>query len=277
MIGGHGDDDALVQRIFELGFKEVADFAATFPNQAHDDDVGFGPGDHLAHQDRLADARARNDGDALASSGGEQRVDRAHAKVERLGDTATVQDVAFDAVERPAAARDDRSLAVERLAHGIDDPADQPFADLHHIRLAVRLDARAIFQRHIIVEWHEQRLVAAKADDFGPADRPVRCDHPRARADRLAEACDLQHARVVAYQTADMARCTVLNLKMVEQAFRLGKRGLDHAQIPFMNGLPCRPSARAGATGARPGHPRPSRQPFRDVHSHDAWQGRRPS
>ena len=112
MIGRHGDHDALVHRVFELGFEEVADFAAALANQANDDDIGFGPGDHLAHQHGFTDPRACDDGDTLTAPGSKQRVDGADAEIERFGDAAAIEDIALDAIQGPDAARDDRPLAV---------------------------------------------------------------------------------------------------------------------------------------------------------------------
>ena len=61
-----------------------------------------------------------------AAPGGQQRIDRAHSEVERFGDATAVEDVAPNPVQRPDATRDDRPLAVERLAHRVDDTADEP-------------------------------------------------------------------------------------------------------------------------------------------------------
>ena len=84
MVGGHRDDDgALALVAGHVPLDEVGDFARALADQADDDDVGVGAVRDHVDQHRLADARARHDADALADPEGGQRVERAHAGVER--------------------------------------------------------------------------------------------------------------------------------------------------------------------------------------------------
>ena len=65
---------------------EFLDLAAALADQADHDHVGAGVARHHAEQHALADAGAGEQAHALAAADGEQRVDRAHAGVERRRD-----------------------------------------------------------------------------------------------------------------------------------------------------------------------------------------------
>ena len=70
----------------EDALDEFLHFAAALADQADDDDVGAGVARHHAEQHALADAGAGEQADALAATDGQQRVDRAHADIERRVD-----------------------------------------------------------------------------------------------------------------------------------------------------------------------------------------------
>ena len=189
MVGGNRDDDGLLAHFGrQLGFEEVADFATALADQADDDDVAFGAGDHLAHQHRFADARARDDRDALAFAGGEQAVDRAHAHVERTGDAAAAQRIDLAAGERPLELRLDRRAAVERIALCVDDSAEQGLAARDHAARAMRLDRRAGDERHVGVERQDEAAMTAKADDFAADIVIIRGLDADVAAERLGKA-----------------------------------------------------------------------------------------
>ena len=191
MIGRDSDNDAFAHHAAgEFGFEEVGDFATALADQARDDDVGFRACDHLPHQHRFTDARACDDSDALTAPGSEQGVDRAHAQIEGFGDAPPVEHIAAHAIERPDAACDDRTFAVERLAHCVDDATDQAFPDLHHVCGAVRFYPCAIFDWCVGVERHQQGAVAAKADDFRACGRAIAGCHARTGTDGATEASD---------------------------------------------------------------------------------------
>ena len=70
----------------EDALDEFLHFAAALADQPDDDDVGAGVARHHAEQHGLADAGAGEQADALAAADRQQRIDRAHADVERLLD-----------------------------------------------------------------------------------------------------------------------------------------------------------------------------------------------
>ncbi len=81
--GGHHDGPAApfhAQNVFD----ELFDLTAPLADEAHHDDVGIGVARHHAQQHALAHAAAREQPHARATAHGEQRIDRAHAHVERL-------------------------------------------------------------------------------------------------------------------------------------------------------------------------------------------------
>ena len=72
----------------EIVLQELLHFAAALADQTDDGDVGADVAGHHGQQDRLADARAREDAHALAAADRGEGVERAHAKIERLADAA---------------------------------------------------------------------------------------------------------------------------------------------------------------------------------------------
>ena len=130
MVGRHRDDDRALARIAgELGVEEVGDFAAALADQADDDHVGFAPrGDH-AHQHRFADARAGDDGDALAqaavSSALIARTPMSNGSVTRARSSGTAL-----AGQRPVRAPRIGPSPSIGLPSAIDHAAEQGLADL---------------------------------------------------------------------------------------------------------------------------------------------------
>src|SRR3546814_11558173 len=62
-------------------------------------------------------------------------------------------------------------LTVQRHAHGIDDPAHQAVAHLHHVGSTVRLNPRAIFMRSIKIKRNQERTATTETNDPRPPDR----------------------------------------------------------------------------------------------------------
>ena len=62
---------------------EFLHFATALADQADDDDVGLGVAGHHAQQHALAHAGAGEQADALAATNGQQRIDGAHADIQR--------------------------------------------------------------------------------------------------------------------------------------------------------------------------------------------------
>ncbi len=87
IVGRRRHDDRALQALGpENALDEFLHFAAALADQADDDDVGAGVARHHAEQHALADAAAGEQADALAATDGQQRIDGAHADIERLLD-----------------------------------------------------------------------------------------------------------------------------------------------------------------------------------------------
>ena len=100
------------QRLLE----ELDHLAAALADQADHVDVGLGLARDLAHQRRLADARAGEQPEALPLAHGQQRVDRAHAQRQRAPDRAARDSGsgAGRSTAQPGVAPRDGAAAVDR-------------------------------------------------------------------------------------------------------------------------------------------------------------------
>ena len=233
MVGWNRDHDRLLADFGgQLGFDKIADFAAAFADQPDDDDVAFGPGDHLPHQHRFADARSRDDCDALAFADGQQRVDRAHAHVERAGDAAAAQRIDLAPGERPLELRFDRRAAVERIALRVDDAAKQCLAARDHGAGAMRFDRRAGDERHIGVEGEDKAALTAKADNLAIDIIIVRRLDADIAAQRLRETRHFEHDTFMRDEGADAARAGIGQVDRIEQLLRGEGEAARHADAP---------------------------------------------
>ncbi len=61
----------------------------------------------------------------------------------------------------------------------------------------IRLDTRAIFERRVLVQRHEDGVIALESNNLRPDTVAVRGDDLRAGTDRPVEAGDFQHACIV--------------------------------------------------------------------------------
>ena len=87
LVGGGDDDDRARHALgAEVLLEELADLAATLPDEADDPDVGVGAAGDLGQQAGLADAGAGEDAQALALAAGDEGVERADAEGEGLVD-----------------------------------------------------------------------------------------------------------------------------------------------------------------------------------------------
>src|SRR5690606_8601582 len=144
IVGGGGDDNRFAE-VFgaKYVFNEFAHFAATFADQTHDDDVGFGETCHLAEQHALADAGAGEQADTLAAADREQRIDRAYANVERLADRHARKGIDRRADHACAVRALDVAALVDRVAAAVDDAAEQFMTHRHFRVTRLRYHARA--------------------------------------------------------------------------------------------------------------------------------------
>ena len=97
------------------------------------------------HEDGGLPGRAVADDElALAAADGDHRVDRLDSGLERLGHRLAADDAGRLVLEQARLARADRAVAVEGLAQGVDDAADELVADGHADDVARSLDGPAL-------------------------------------------------------------------------------------------------------------------------------------
>src|SRR5690606_39271334 len=130
------DDDRAREPLGAENFlDEIVDLAAALADQADDDDVGARvPGDH-AEQHALADAAAGEEPDALTAAHREERIDAAHADVERPPHRVTTERVQEPPHQRHPLPAAQRGQVVERLPERIDHASEQLLADGNELRV----------------------------------------------------------------------------------------------------------------------------------------------
>ncbi len=262
-IGRRGHHHAACAALFlEDVLDEFLDLAAALADQADDDDIGRRVARHHAQQHRLADAGAGEQAEALAAADGEQRVDRAHAGVERLAHRVAVHRVDGAPRHRLGAHLLQRAETVERHAVRIDDAAEQAVAHRQvqaavlaapprvvldaearrHVRHRAGHHQRAAGQAVQLAVGHQEGAVAVEADHLGQHRRlAVAAAQFAHRAHRHAHAGRFEHQAGHAHQRADafqrLRQCGV-GLQIDEEAGpalgaggRVGfAAGADHVQ-----------------------------------------------
>ena len=153
----------LAQRVLD----ELLHFAAAFPDQPHHHHVGVGVFGHHAQQGGLAHAGAGEQAQALAAADGEQRVDRAHAGVQRSVDRLARHRVDRLGLERGLFAAVQRAGAVQRQAVGADHAAEQ--ARAHRQAATARARAHPRIRQHAmhVADRHQQQALVGEADHLG--------------------------------------------------------------------------------------------------------------
>src|SRR3954469_8735898 len=111
--------------------------------------------DDRVDRDRgLAGLAVADDQLALAAADRHHRVDRLEPGLHRLLDRRAVDDAWGDALDRRRLRRDDRALAVDRLAERVDDAADQLGADRHRDDAPGALDRIPFLDVGVVAEQH---------------------------------------------------------------------------------------------------------------------------
>ncbi len=133
---------------------ELAHLAASLADQGNHVDVRLGAaGDH-AQQRTLPDAGAGKDAHALPAPHREEGVDGADAGMHRGVDELPLHGRGRVGVHGLLAVDHERALAIDGVAAGVDDAAQQPGAYLHGKRQvgplyeAARAQARRFVERH---------------------------------------------------------------------------------------------------------------------------------
>jgi hypothetical protein len=118
----HRSRQALVA---EVVLQEFLDLAAAFADEANHGDVGVNVARQHRQQHRLADAGTCKDTETLAAAAGQEGIERAHPEIERGADALARmrrrRRIAVGHRRRPLR---QRPLAVDRLAHRVDDAAE---------------------------------------------------------------------------------------------------------------------------------------------------------
>ena len=226
----------------EDALDEFLHFAAALADQADDDDVGAGVARHHAEQHRLADAGTGEQADALAAADGQQRIDRAHADIERRVDGMTRQRIDGLAQQLDAFVGLDGTETVERHAVAVDDAAEQARAHAHAAGALARHHARRGREAVHFAGGHEKQFVAGEADHFGLDPRAV-------AVQQVADVADGGLAAGRFQREADHAR---------ERAFHRRRRQLPRRAPP---GAPCVRASRARAARADSRTPLTRRSP----------------
>ena len=194
LVGGRGDDDALVERagvLERLGDADDGRHALADRHVDRDDVLVLVVDDRVDRDRRLAGLAVADDQLALAAADRDHRVDRLQAGLHRLLHRLALDDAGRLELGRAGLLGVDVALAVERVAERVDDAPQQLLADRDLEQLARPLDGVALDHvlpraeehdadvvglevqreaRHVVRELeHLERLAVLEAVDAGDA------------------------------------------------------------------------------------------------------------
>src|SRR6202043_3219513 len=130
--GRHHDHRARQALFSEVILYEFLHLAAAFANQSDHRDVGIDIARQHRQQYRLADAGAGEDAEPLAAATGHKGIERPHAEIERRADAfARMRRRRRIAIGYRRGPRRQRPLAVDRLAHRVEDAAEPQWRRPH--------------------------------------------------------------------------------------------------------------------------------------------------
>ena len=154
---GRRDDDGVAHRVvlFERA-DDLRDGRLLLADRVVDaDDVLAALVDDRVHRDgRLARLAVADDQLALAAADRHHAVDRLEAGLQRLLHRLPIDDAGREALDRQELLRQDRALAVDRLAERVDDAAEHLVADRHGDDAAGALDGVAFLDLLEVAEQH---------------------------------------------------------------------------------------------------------------------------
>ena len=167
LVGRHGHHDRFLQALFaQVPLDELPHFPSPLPDQGDDVDIRFGvPADH-PHQDGLADATATEYADTLSPADRREVIDRLDPGHEGFPDSGPLQGRGRGVVEMDERLGLDGSLAIDRLADGVDDPSSQGVPHLDSETALQRNDVVVLLDPVQLAVGHEQNLAALDADDL---------------------------------------------------------------------------------------------------------------
>ncbi len=198
LVGGGDNHHGAGQAVgAEVVLQELLHLAAALADQPDHRNVGLDVAGKHRQQHRLADAGAGENAHALAAAAGREGIERPHAEIERAADPAAGMGgrrIVAEAIGRRP--RRQRALAVDRLAHRVDDAAE-PARRRPHRRRGGADDGPAAaphpFER---AERHQQRILAGETDHLAGdiAFVAAGLDHdPRADRHGVDRSGDLDH------------------------------------------------------------------------------------
>ena len=126
LVGGrHHHHRAREAFLAKVVLQEFLHLAAALADEADHADVGIDIARQHRQQDRLADPGAGEDAEPLAAAAGQEGIERADAEIKRETDALARMRRRRRVAERHRRATlRQRPLAIDRLAHGIEDPAE---------------------------------------------------------------------------------------------------------------------------------------------------------
>ncbi len=191
---GRDDDRASQALLAERTANEVAHLAPALSNERDDDHVGLRVFAEHAEKRALADAGTREEPDALTATERQERVDRAHARLEGPVDRTPREGRRRRGVQGCGGGEIGKRTTVERLAEGVDHAPEEPVADRHRARLWTDADPRSWDDAGRRSEGGRQEASLTKTDDFQHQTRLSRPNF-ELRADRRGQAHDFdEHA-----------------------------------------------------------------------------------
>ena len=200
LLGRRRDDDRVLHRAdVAEPLDHLGDRGRLLADRDVDaDHVGSALVDDRVDADRgLAGAAVADDQLALATADRDHRVDRLEPGLQWLGDGLALDHARGLELERPGLRRRDRPLAVERVAEGVDDAAEQPLADRHAHHRAGAAHGLALLD---VVPFAEERdadvvllEVEGDADDAVLELEPLERDAVLEAVDAGDAVADLEH------------------------------------------------------------------------------------
>jgi len=188
-IAGRADRDDSPARTGKLVFQQLAELAPALADLAEHDHVGLRAARDLPEQRRLADARRREQPDALAAAERQHRIDRAHASWLRCRDRRPRQRRRRGSIDEPGLTRE-RRAAVDGLADAVEHAPEQVVTTQDRERRAGAPDRARRRDARELAERDQHGLLAAKPDDLGGE----RCAVPAVDLHDLTER-DARHGR----------------------------------------------------------------------------------
>src|SRR6185437_3390097 len=186
----------------ERALDEFLNFTAAFADQPDHDDVRAGIARHHAEEHALADAGAGEQAEPGAAPDGEQRVDRAHADIERRVDQGALHRIDRAAEQGHAFLATEPALAVDGHAGAVDHPPKHLRPDRDLDRAPDRRHARADCQPVAVTFRDQQTAPAVEPDHFGGKLLTGIVFDETALADRDVNPARLHHQTHIAHQAA---------------------------------------------------------------------------